>query len=299
MDAERWNQINRLFNEALARPAEARERFVIDEAPDPDMQDRVLAMLRAEAEEFGILDEGLPLAEMVETLKSVSDDQFLQLGDIVGNFRIDRLIATGGMGAVYLAHRSDGEIDQRVAIKLIRRNRVRKPERAADAHRRFRLEKQVLASLEHPCITRLSDGGVTDDDRPFLVMEYVDGKAIDEHCRERSLSTREIAALMARVCDAIQHAHEALIQHRDLKPQNILVTADGTPKVLDFGIARLLEPKNPWEEMNTRSGERVGTLSYASPEQLRGGGGADTRSDVYALGSILYHLLTGRLPHGA
>ena len=298
MHPERWNEINTLFDRALDLPANARAQFVAEAAADKEIRDQVLAMLRAEAESFEVFDEGLPLANLVETLKADTDDQFLQQGDIVGSFRIERLIATGGMGAVYLAHRCDGEIEQRVAIKLIRRSRVRKRDRASDAIRRFRIEKQVLASLEHPCITRLIDVGVTSDEQPFLVMEYVEGKPIDEFCRDRALSPREIAALMARVCDAIQHAHQALIQHRDLKPQNILVTDGGTPKVLDFGIARLLEPKNPWEEMNTRSGEFVGTLSYASPEQLRGSGGADTRSDVYALGSILYHLLTGRLPHG-
>ena len=221
MTPEQWAEIEQLFHEALELKEDDRDRFVHSATDDVVVSSRVLAMLRAASEECEALDAGVPMVPLMEALEQDSDQQFLQQNDRVGAFEIERLIATGGMGAVYLAHRVEGDVRQRVAVKLIRRNRPRGGEGADEMARRFRLERQVLASLTHPYITRLIDLGETEDGRPYLVMEYVDGVPIDVSCRKRNLTHRQVAGLMASVCDAVQPAHQALVQHRDLKPQNI------------------------------------------------------------------------------
>ena len=206
-------------------------------------------------------------------------------GGRCGPYRLVRLLGHGGMGAVYLAERADGEIDQRVAIKFLRAG--------ADLpsfRERFLRERQILASLNHPGIARLLDAG-HHEDQPYLVMEYVDGVRIDEYAAK--LDPRAVLALTLRVAEAVSYAHRNLIIHRDLKPSNILVDASGQPKLLDFGIARLLD--TPEE---TRTLDRVMTPEYASPEQARGAAQA-TATDVYSFGAVLYRLLTGRSPHVA
>jgi eukaryotic-like serine/threonine-protein kinase len=213
-------------------------------------------------------------------------------GRRLGPYRILRELGHGGMGVVYLAERADAEYEKRVAIKVVRGAGLA-GEILID---RFRAERSILAALDHPNIARLLDGGTTDDGLPYLVMEHVDGVPLDEHARATGLRPRDRLRLFRQVCAAVQYAHQRLVIHRDLKPRNILVTAEGTPKLLDFGIAKLLEPGPAAEQ--TVTGLRALSLEAASPEQVRGEPLAVT-SDVYALGVLLFGLLSGRHPYGA
>lgn len=213
------------------------------------------------------------------------------IGKTIGPYRIEKRIGRGGMGDVYLVVRNDGAFRRRMALKLVRQQ--------ADASiigHRFQSERQILASLDHPNIARLLDGGSTDDGRPYLVMEYIDGQRLDRYADEHRLGVEERLELFLQVCSAVQTAHQNLVVHRDLKPGNILVTRDGVPKLLDFGIAKLLAPELfPHTVEMTRTEMRPMTPQYASPEQLLGQP-VTTASDVYSLGVLLYQLLTGHLP---
>lgn len=210
----------------------------------------------------------------------------------LGPYQIDRLLGRGGMGVVYLAHRADGQFERQVAIKLI------DLPFATDLFReRFRQERRILAGLQHPYIARLLDGGVTDEGEPYLAMEYVDGVPIDSFCREKTLTTRQRLDLFGSVCEAVQYAHQNLVVHRDLKPDNILVVDDGTPRLLDFGTAKLISPsQNPSEGEFTRHGFQSFTPQYASPEQVLGNP-ITTASDTYSLGVLLFLLLTETAPY--
>ena len=195
------------------------------------------------------------------------------------------------MGTVCLAERDDAEFNKQVAIKLVTRGMD-----TAALLRRFRQERQILARLEHPYIAHLLDGGSTGDGPPYLVMEYVDGTAITAYCAARQLGTRERVELFRKVCAAVQSAHQNLVVHRDLKPGNILVDSNGLPKLLDFGIAKLLGPDEGPQLTMGAGGMQLLTPDYASPEQVRGEA-ITTSADVYALGAILYELVTGVRPH--
>jgi len=212
-------------------------------------------------------------------------------GAIVGPYRVVRELGRGGMGAVYLAERADGQFEQQVALKLIKRGMD-----SEEIHRRFLAERQILARLSHPNIARLLDGGVSADGRPYFAMEYVEGSPITAHCDERRLTIDERLRLFRGVCSAVGYAHQSLVVHRDLKPSNILVTPDGTVKLLDFGVAKLLRREPGQEAGVTRTGVRVMTPEYAAPEQVLGAR-VTTATDVYALGAVLYELLTGRRAH--
>ena len=270
-----------LFDRAIALPAAARDGFLEAQCPDADLRARVRALLAAHDR----AGDGF-LARSAGELAAAAIGR---AGRRLGAYRIVREIGHGGMGAVYLATRADDEFSKEVAIKI-----VAAPLGDEDLIRRFRRERQILAGLEHPLIARLLDGGTTDEGLPYLVMEFVDGVRIDEYCRSRRLDTRERLRLFLDVCDAVQHAHANLVVHRDLKPQNILVTPDGRPRLLDFGIATLLTSESGTGF--TQTALNAMTPEYASPEQLRGER-ISIASDVYSLGIVLYELLTGTRPH--
>jgi eukaryotic-like serine/threonine-protein kinase len=214
-----------------------------------------------------------------------------QINRRIGPFRLLRLLGQGGMGAVYLAERADAQFAHRVAIKLLQ-YAVGSPAIVA----RFRDERQILAALKHPNIVRLVDGGSTDDDLPYLVMEHIEGTTITRYANEHQLSLRARIELIRQVCGGLQYAHQNLVVHRDIKPSNILVDAGGIPKILDFGIAKLLAPVHEFErEAKTRTGFAMFTPEYASPEQARGDV-ISTMTDVYSAGAVLYELVTGRPP---
>ena len=213
------------------------------------------------------------------------------IGGRVGKYRLLRLIGRGGMGNVFLAARNDDEFRKTVAVKVV--NTFWSDEEMAQ---RFRRERQILAKLEHPNIARLLDGGTTKDKVAFLVMEYVSGVPITEYCKNKCKTTNQILKIFLRVCEAVKYAHQNLIIHRDLKPNNILVTAGGTVKLLDFGVAKLLQPELLDVSQSLTMGANIMTPNYASPEQLKGET-ITTASDVYSLGVLLYELLSGRRPY--
>jgi eukaryotic-like serine/threonine-protein kinase len=254
---------------------------------DVTLREQVVSLLLASSNDGGEFEQRYEAA--VVNLLRGSD---VPTGAIIGRYRVQRLLGRGGMGAVYLAERADEQYQQTVALKLVSRSVLHEATSG-----RFRGERQILARLNHPNIARLLDGGHTDDGTPYFVMEYVEGLRIDLYGKEHSLSSAARLRLVQQVCSAVQYAHQNLIVHRDLKPSNILVTGDGTPKLLDFGIAKLLDPGTtgaPSE--HTRARDRIMTPEHASPEQLRGEP-VGTVSDVYSLGVLLYELLTGFKPY--
>jgi serine/threonine-protein kinase len=281
---ERWQQIKVILDEALEQEEPERAGFIAAACQGDGELRREVESLAASETEIGDFIE-TPVFRI-----RLDEVEPLAVGERIGPWRIVREIGRGGMGAVYLAERADQEFEQRVAIKVVRRGMD-----TDEIVRRFRSERQILAHLDHPNIAKLFDGGTTDDGRPYFVMEYVEGRPIDEFCAERKLSVRERLELFQRVCAAIHFAHQNLIVHRDLKPGNILVTADGVPKLLDFGIAKLLDPTQEPFAL-TRLDLRPMTPEYASPEQVRGEP-ITTASDVYSLGVLLYLLLTGQRPY--
>jgi eukaryotic-like serine/threonine-protein kinase len=219
------------------------------------------------------------------------DDADSDAGRRIGAYQVVREIGRGGMGAVYLSERADGEFRQQVAVKIIRQTLA-----SSETRRHFKRERQILASLNHPNIARLLDGGVSSEGEPFLAMEYVEGVRIDVYADTHQLSTNARLNLFRQVCAAVQYAHQNLVIHRDLKPSNILVTAEGVPKLLDFGIAKLLDAEGEDAGAHTVTELGVMTPEYASPEQVRGES-VTTASDVYSLGVVLYELLAGHRPY--
>jgi eukaryotic-like serine/threonine-protein kinase len=284
-----WSQVESLLDEVLELAAEERPAFLERiGARAPELRAEVEHWLRATELPDGFLDQSGP--EYVAPLVSATEEIRPPEGTRIGPYRIMGVAGHGGMGTVFLAER-DEPYHQRVALKLVR-GAV-----ALDDHvvRRLVEERRILASLEHPHIARLVDGGVTEDGLPWFAMEYVQGRPIDHYCEQLSLQLHARLQLFLTVCDAVQFAHRNLVVHRDLKPSNILVTGDGEVKLLDFGIAKLLAEGRS-DAALTETGVRVLTPQYASPEQIRGDPIAVT-SDVYSLGVLLYELLTGRRPH--
>jgi serine/threonine protein kinase len=291
MSPERWQQIKSLFESAIELPEGDRAVF-LDQAcaGDFSLRAEVESLLRADAKALHFFAH---FADKIQThLPAAPAEMPSDEGRIVGAYRLVREIGRGGMGVVYLAERADGQFEKQVAIKLIKRGMD------SDAIlQRFRRERQTLAQLDHPNITRLLDAGITEDGRPYFIMEYIDGLPIDLYCDTHQLDINTRLKLFHKVCAAVQYAHQRAIVHRDLKPSNILVTAEGEPKLVDFGIAKLLHPDSSTESFDlTMAGMRLLTLDYASPEQVRGEP-ITVASDVYSLGILLYKLLTGHHPY--
>ena len=285
MKPERWSQIDALFDRALEIPTRDRDAFLENACRgDGALRNAVERLLAADERARTFLE--LPA--------SLQGEETAAAGTHLGPYRIDKLLSQGGMGTVYLATRDDGQFERQVALKLLQAplggiGGIRDPETL----QRFRAERQVLARLEHPSIARLYDGGETAGGIPFLVMEYVEGLPLDLYCDRNRLGIDDRLRLFLRLLDAVSYAHRNLLVHRDIKPANILVTAQGEPKLLDFGIAKRLAGDQP---AGTQTSFRLMTPAYASPEQVRGES-ITTASDVYSLGVVLYELLCGRGPY--
>ncbi len=287
MNPERWKRIEELFRTVADRPPAEREDYLTRACGgDGELRREVLELLAHDTAD-SFLDN--PIKKTAHAVTAAPADE--PTGQRIGPYRLTSLIGCGGMGAVYEAVRDDDEFQQQVAIKLIKRGMD-----SEFVRERFLRERQILASLDHPHIARLLDGGTTTEGRPYFVMEFVAGETITAYCDRHLLSLDEKLKLFRDVCSAVQHAHCKLVIHRDLKPGNILVTEDGTPKLLDFGIAKLLAPDPGEAVTRTESAGRLMTPDYASPEQLRGGA-ITTATDVYSLGVVLYELLTARRPY--
>lgn len=281
MDATRWEKTKDLFTLVLEQPAESRLSFLHQECrDDPAMLEEIESLLVAHDETEQLIERrDYGAASIFDTVGERSE------GRSLGRYQLVRELGRGGMGTVFLAERSDGEFKQQVAVKVVRRMFA-----DAELTRRFRRERQILASLNHPNIARLLDGGVSPEGEPYLVMEYVEGERIDHYCEKHGLATDQRLRLFLSVCVGISYAHRNLVVHRDIKPSNVLVTSDGTPKLLDFGIAKLLDEDHAGEQTETRF--RAFTPDYAAPEQIKGGP-VTTASDVYSLGVLLQNLLSG------
>ncbi len=279
-----WNRVKEILDAALDVPAGDRAGYLARScAGDEALYREVLALLELEDA------SGEFLSEPIFSLHGAPEVD-PNVGRLVGPFRLRERLPGGGMGAVYLAERAQGDFTQRAAVKLIKRGMD-----SEEIVRRFQIERSILAQLGHDAIARLLDGGTTDEGLPFFALEFVDGMPLDQYCDEKRLTVRERIALFLRVCDAVAFAHRNLVVHRDLKPGNVLVTAAGNPKLLDFGIAKLLAPEGAGPGAATVVGTVPLTPGYASPEQVRGEA-ISTATDIYSLGVILYELLTGRRP---
>jgi tetratricopeptide (TPR) repeat protein len=283
---DRWKQAENLFLAAVDLPPEEQARYLAEAcAADTQLYEEVESLLAADAR------NGEDIAAAIQGEAHAFFSPQGQPGMRIGAYRILSEIGRGGMGTVYLAVRDDDQFSKQVAIKLIRPGMD-----TEDLLTRFRHERQILANLDHPYISGLLDGGTAPDGRPFLVMEFVQGDPLDIHCETHSLDLRTRCQLFLKVCEAVSYAHRNLVVHRDLKPGNILVGADGNPKLLDFGVAKLLDPGPEQDRTMTMATIRVVTPDYGSPEQILGER-ITTAADVYSLGAILYELLCGLRPH--
>ena len=286
--AERWARVKELFEVAVDLDPSERTILLDDECGGDDaLRVEIESLLESDDRSDGFIEQ--PACAIPRDLfPDPVEEPFV--GRQFGAYQVMREIGRGGLGAVYLAARADDEYRKQVAIKLVRRGLD-----TEDILRRFRSERQILAQLDHPNIARLIDGGTTDDGLPYFVMEYVKGEPINAYCEAHVLPTTERLKLFRKVCAAVTYAHQNLVIHRDLKPSNILVTPEGEPKLLDFGIAKVL---SAGEELFTQTipALRVMTPEYASPEQVKGDR-IMTPSDVYSLGVLLYELLTGQRPY--
>ncbi|HSJ64809.1 MAG TPA: serine/threonine-protein kinase [Gemmatimonadaceae bacterium] len=290
---ERWRRTDAVFSAALEREPDEREAFVRTTCEGDDaLRHDVMALLATAATDDSTLDGDAAsfAAPLVRAMAAEPhhDADDLAPGARIGAYRITRELARGGMGAVYLAERDDDEFRKAVALKVVKRGID-----TDEVLQRFRAERQILAGFAHPNIASLLDGGATGDGRPYLVMEYVAGQPITVYCDTRRLTIDQRLVLFETVCAAVQHAHQNLVIHRDVKPSNVLVSDEGVVKLLDFGVAKLLTDDDT--APHTRAGTRLLTPEYASPEQLRGDT-VTTASDVYSLGVLLYELLTGTRP---
>ena len=290
MDSGRWRDVERVLDLTLDSHPDGWTAILDEECSgDPELRREVEALLGRYASARRFLDSppAAAAAALIKEAQSVADTREVKR---IGVYRIVRQIGRGGTSLVFHAQRDDGQFSQQVALKLLHPGHDSEIDQG-----RFRAERQILASLNHPNIARLLDGGLAEDGRPYLVMELVDGEPIDRYCDSKSLSLSQRLAMFITVAEATQYAHRNLVVHRDLKPSNILVTRDGQVKLLDFGLAKLLEPSA--SEAKPVTTQRWMTPEYAAPEQVRGQP-ATTLTDVYQLGAVLHELLTGKLPFG-
>ncbi|MBS1826483.1 MAG: protein kinase [Acidobacteria bacterium] len=289
MTPERWGEVERIYQGAMgiAEGAE-REAFVERECGgDGGLRDEVLSLIAHSGHSVSIPS----IVGGVAALMTKGEAE-VSVGERIGAYRITGVVGRGGMGVVCKAIRDDDEFHKQVAIKLVKRGMD-----TALWTARFQAERQILAGLEHPGIARLLDGGATAEGRPYFVMEYVDGIPIIDYCEQKSLGVPERLRLFRQVCESVQYAHANLVIHRDLKPQNILVTAEGMPKLLDFGLAKVLDTASEQAKQSyTVLGAAMFTPDFASPEQVKGVR-AGTAADIYSLGAVLYLMLTGVKPH--
>jgi serine/threonine-protein kinase len=290
VSAQRFEQVRAIVDDVLDTAREERgARLARLCGDDLALHRDVRALLAADERCTDGFLAAPPAGELEDVCEEMEAREWV--GRRVGAYRIVDLLAVGGMGSVFRAERIDGQYDHMAAIKVINGG-----VESARMRRRFHNERQALATLEHPNIARLLDGGATEDGRPYLIMELVEGEAIDRSCDRRRLDVRARLGVMRTVCEAVHFAHQKLIVHRDLKPANILVTTDGRPKLVDFGIARLIDTASPLPVAATATRTGAMTPQYSSPEQIRGET-TSTGTDVYSLGVILYELLTGHRPY--
>lgn len=287
---KRWQQIKKIFSKAIELDGGEREQFLRQSCKnDPGILQEVESLIRAHEAQG-------PLDQSIDEIKSTAISGWNQAdrqGAIVGPYKIRKELGRGGMGNVYLAERVDEQFRQQVALKLLHTGFTNE-----NQIRRFLAERQILASLNHDNIAGLLDGGITEHGQPWFAMEYVEGQSIDQFCNSRRLTVHQRLELFLNVCKTIGYAHRQLVVHRDLKPSNIMVKKDGTVKLLDFGIAKVLnrDDVNPEQAPVTKTGLLPLTPAYASPEQVKGEV-VTTASDIYQLGMILYELLSGRRPY--
>jgi eukaryotic-like serine/threonine-protein kinase len=302
--SRRLQETEELFHRALELPAEEREQKLTEWCgADAALRERVLALLEADRSVEEKLSSGAPHdpgdflqrggeGETGEEDGNEEDGEDLWIGRVLGVFRLERLLGRGGMGVVYLGQRISGGFTQHAAIKLIGRHL-----RSSPAVAQFLVEREALAKVEHANIARLLDGGVTSEGFPYVVMEYVEGRRLDAACDDPATSIDEILRWMLQLCNAVGYVHRNLMLHRDLKPGNVMVTAEGQVKLLDFGTLKRMGPEADTDSAMTQAGMRPVTIRYASPEHIEGAG-VSTAADVYSLGMILYRLIAGRLPEG-
>jgi len=287
MNDTNWKKVQELFEQALNLESSKRELFLKTECGENnDLYNEVSSLLEADEELHPVLSK--KASEIIN-----SEEKINFIGQNIGSYKIVEEIATGGMGTVFLAERSDGFFEQKVALKVVKPGLSTIP-----IIRRFQHERQILANLHHPNIARLYDGGVTEDRRPFFTMEFVDGIPIDEYCDKKKLTINERLKLFIKVCETVQYAHNNLVIHRDLKPNNILIQKDGNIKLLDFGISKVLSAESETSDIPTITQAEINLLTpeYSSPEQIKNSN-ISVSTDVYSLGLILYKLLTGKSAH--
>jgi len=288
---DRWERLQELFSRAVELPPTERQAFVAKETTsDTELRTELLDLLACDAGSARTGPLTMALGAALDT--TTRDRRKALIGRVVGSYKLVSVLGHGGTGTVYLGERADRQYSAQVAVKIVDNGTMQ-----GELGLRFRAERQILASLNHANIARLVDAGETEEGNPYLVMEYVHGEPLDRYCDRQRLGVRERLQLFLDICSAVQYAHQNLVVHRDLKPANILVTAEGAPKLLDFGIAKLLDAGEAAAAMAlTRMNDRLLTPEYASPEQILGRP-VTTGSDVYALGVVLYELLTGLRPY--